>query len=141
MVQDWVHLFVRFALVGLTNVTLDFTVYLSLTRLFTWWQVHFLLANAVAFAVANTNSFLWNRHWTFSAREGSARRQYINFLITSLVYLGVIQGGMWSLVKVVGWPDIQAKLVVVAVAAAGYFIFLKLVVFRAPRHTPDLKLN
>ena len=41
--------------------------------------LHHLLAATAAFAVAVTNNFWWNRHWTFGAREGHAGFQAARF--------------------------------------------------------------
>lgn len=134
--MDWLRSFIRFAVVGVLNVIVDFLVYWSLTRNFNWWQEHFLIANAAAFLVANINSFLWNRQWTFKASQVSMFKQYGYFFVTSAVYLLILQTGLWSLVKFAHWPDLLAKLVTVAIAASGYFSFLKLVIFK-PNHTPS----
>ena len=45
-------------------------------------------AAALAFCVAVTNNFLWNRHWTFQATDGHAGFQAARFLTVSLLALG-----------------------------------------------------
>ncbi len=127
---EWLGTFIKFATIGVSNVLIDLVVYWSLTRGFAWWQEHFLLANVVAFIVANFNSFCWNRRWTFGVQATSAVPQYLRFFSASLVYLFVLQLSLWLLVKLANWPDLLAKLVTVGVVATNYFIFLKLIIFK-----------
>ena len=42
----------------------------STRRSCTLLDVHYILAAVLAFCVAVTNNFLWNRHWTFEATDG-----------------------------------------------------------------------
>lgn len=106
-------------------------MYVVLTRSFVVWREHYLLANAVAFLVANGNSFFWNRLWTFNGTQGSAWRQYGAFLGVSVVYLGFIQLGLWFTVSELGLYDLVAKVIVIGLAMLVYFTVLKRWVFRA----------
>jgi len=54
--------FMRFGLVGVINTAVDFGVFVLLYRV---GGLDPLLANAIAFLVAVTNSYLLNHHWTF----------------------------------------------------------------------------
>jgi len=121
--------FSRFLAVGSLNALVDFLVYLSLTRGFMVWQRHYLWANAVAFLLANFNSFMWNRWWTFRARHGHPLRQYLEFLGVSIIYLGFIQAGLWLLVSQGGVFDLIAKVIVIGFGMALYFLVLRRVVF------------
>lgn len=77
---------VKFCLVGATSTVIDKgTLWLMIYRLTRtpWW-----ISATVSFCLAVTNSFVWNRHWTFRARgHASLRAQYTMFLITNLVGL------------------------------------------------------
>jgi putative flippase GtrA len=46
-----------------------------------------VLAFVLAAAVASTNNFFWNRHWTFKARHDHAGRQAARFFLVSAVVL------------------------------------------------------
>jgi putative flippase GtrA len=45
------------------------------------------LAFVLAAAVASTNNFFWNRHWTFKAKHDHAGRQAVRFFLVSAVVL------------------------------------------------------
>ncbi|HAO81102.1 MAG: GtrA family protein [Parcubacteria group bacterium GW2011_GWD2_43_10] len=123
----------RFLTIGTINATVDFLVYLSLTRGFDYWAEHYLQANFFAFLIANFNSFIWNKFWTFSARQGNPFRQYLEFLSVSLVYLAFIQAGLWLLVSRWGVFDLVAKVVVIGLGMFVYFVVLRHWVFWRPR--------
>ncbi len=122
--------FVKFALVGGSGAVVDFSTYLLLTRQFPWWLQHFLLANVVAFLLANFNNYLWHRQWTFAGRAGGWWRQYVEFLSVSSIYLLFIQGAMWLMVRVYGYHDVLAKLIAVGVGVGIYFTVVRRFIFR-----------
>ena len=124
----WLKEFGKFGLVGVSNTVVDFAVYLGLTRSTAYFHEHFLQANLLAFLIANLNSFLLNRRFTFS-KSGAGATRYPMFLTVSAVYLGVIQLGMWSLVSYAGLYDMVAKVLVVGCATVVYFVVLRTWVF------------
>lgn len=121
--------FSRFLTVGVGNALVDFIVYIFLTRSFIYWQEHYLLANFLAFLIANFNSFYWNRRWTFKVKHGKIWRQYFEFLSTSLVYIGFIQLGLWWLVSHLGVYDLLAKIIIIGLGMILYFRVLKKLIF------------
>lgn len=135
--RTWLGEWWRFLIIGCLNAAVDFLVYLSLTRGFGWWEQHYLWANALAFWLANINSFVWNRLWTFNAYESRWFKQYAAFLSTSLIYLAFIQLGLWLLVSYLGWFDLLAKVVVIGLGMILYFIVLKKLVFWPPKQSKD----
>lgn len=78
---------VKFSLVGATSTLLDKgTLYLLVDRIapnVPWW-----ISASMSFWLGVTNSFLWNRHWTFRARDhASALAQFWRFLATNVIGL------------------------------------------------------
>ncbi len=46
----------------------------------------FMIYKAISFLVANVNSFLWNKHWTFSGHSTEkSGEQFIQFIVVSIV--------------------------------------------------------
>ncbi len=62
--HNWVQL-VKFCAVGGSGYVINLAVF---TLAFEVGELHHLVAATAAFAVAVTNNFWWNRHWTFGAR-------------------------------------------------------------------------
>jgi putative flippase GtrA len=81
---NWVQL-VKFATVGASGYVVNLAVYTTLVHAL---DVHYILAAVLAFCVAVTNNFLWNRHWTFRAADGHMGFQAARFLTVSLIALG-----------------------------------------------------
>ena len=75
--------FLKFAVVGLTGTVVDFGI-LNLLRLL--FNMPLVWAQAISFACAVINNFLWNRYWTYpESRSKGASKQLIQFFIISIV--------------------------------------------------------
>ena len=81
---NWVQL-VKFSAVGASGYVVNLAVFTTLVR---GLGVHYILAAVLAFCVAVTNNFLWNRHWTFAAAEGHMGFQAARFFTVSVIALG-----------------------------------------------------
>lgn len=106
-----VRQFAKFSLVGTANTVTSFAVYLLATRIA---QMDPLVANALAFLIAVSISFLLNKHWTFRDRGRRYLSQYIQFFSVSIVGFGISETVLFVLHKLLGLHDILAYLVAVA---------------------------
>lgn len=119
--------FVKFCLVGASNVTIDFSVFLLLTGLA---RLHYLQANVGSFFVAVSWSFFANRRWTFRHAEGDARAQYLRFALTNLGGL-LIQSSLLYLLHERAGLDVRlAKLFAIFVTTFWNFFLTKFWTFR-----------
>lgn len=80
---DWLQL-LRFIGVGITGYVVNLAVF-SVVLLA---GLHYIPAAIVAFAVAWTNNFVLNRHWTFRARGDAVMEQGVRYLLVCLAALG-----------------------------------------------------
>jgi putative flippase GtrA len=62
--------FVRFLVVGVGNTAISFGVY----RLLYWAGTAYVVAAPIAFAAGAVNGYVFNRRWTFAARDSSRAR-------------------------------------------------------------------
>jgi putative flippase GtrA len=93
---------VRFLLVGVGNTVLSFVVYRLLLALGTWYAI----AAPLAFAVGAVNGYVFNRRWTFVARDSTRARvlyvvvQGTGALSTSMLVLLFVRaagtGRVWA---------------------------------------------
>ena len=124
---NWAQLF-QFGVVGAAGYVVNLTVFTLLTLT---TDVHHIVAAILAFCVAVSNNFVWNRIWTF--RETAGRRhagfQATRFFVVSLGGLGVNLAVLALLVDVLGAPDIPSQAVAVAVATPVNFVGNKLWTF------------
>src|SRR2546423_11572631 len=77
--HNWLQL-ARFCAVGLSGYAVNLAVFSVGVQVL---SVHHLIAATMAFGVAVTNNFWWNRHWTFKARGGHAGFQAARFFAVS----------------------------------------------------------
>lgn len=132
--------FIRFAIVGFSNTFLDFLVYIGLTRLVSFFSHYYLIANLISFSLAATNSFFWNRNWTFKYREKDIGRQYLKFFIVSIIGLLINEGCLYLLVANFHLYDLLAKLFAIGVSLSWNFFINRFWTFRVIK-LPDVYLG
>ena len=113
--------FIRYCIVGAVNTVFDFGLYTFLTRGFGFWREHYLLANAVTFVVVVTWSFFWNKYWTFKNRDVQHGKQYLRFVIVTLVGLGIAEGVLFIGVHFLSIYDIVSKVIAAPLVVAWNF--------------------
>ena len=106
--SDWGQL-VRFCLVGGSGYVVNLAVFSVVLEA----GVHYILAGAIAFCVAWTSNFVWNKWWTFRRHELSAVAQGTRYLLVSLLGLGLGLLVLHFLV-VAGVREIAAQAIAIA---------------------------
>ncbi|MBI2609571.1 GtrA family protein [Candidatus Giovannonibacteria bacterium] len=98
----------------------------------------FSLFSALSFIIANINSYLWNKFWTFSMQSNVEAGEYVKFLIVSAVSLALTVGVASFIVNVVRpqfgiepklWANIGAAFGSIVALLANFFGY-KFFVFR-----------
>jgi putative flippase GtrA len=122
---NWLEL-VRFGVVGASGYAVNLATFAALVHVA---GAHYRLAAVAAFVVALTNNFVWNRHWTFRARDGHAGFQAARFLVVSvgafLFNLAVLE----ALVAGLELPEVPAQAIAIACATPLNFLGNKLWTF------------
>jgi len=116
--HNWIQL-LKFCAVGASGYAVNLAVFFVCVELL---GLHYLLAATVAFVVAVTNNFWWNRHWTFRAKGGSARFQAPRFFTVSIVAFLFAALVLELLVGVAGMPEVAAQAIAIAAATPLNFI-------------------
>lgn len=76
--------FLRFCVVGTSNAIIDFGVLNLLLWLYPTTDVWKTLGyNSVAVLMASTNSFFWNKYWTFQQRHPITFQEVYRFIVVS----------------------------------------------------------
>ena len=139
----------KFGVTGVLNVLVDLGVLSLLTYFFRNYYgidsetavISFLtfysFYKAVSFIVANINSYLWNKHWTFN-KEGGKSTEFIQFFIVSVVgfAINVLVASLVfkAIASAVGLSTDQAGLIGPAMGSiiglAWNFIGYKFIVFK-----------
>jgi dolichol-phosphate mannosyltransferase len=123
---NWLQL-IRFAAVGASGYVVNLAVYALL-----WGEAGFdyRVAATGAFLVALTNNFIWNRAWTFRARDGHAGFQAARFCVVSLAAFGFGLCVLHVLVEQFGVGELAAQAVAIVCATPLNFVGNKLWSFR-----------
>ena len=76
------------------NTSIDF----GILNLLMWWTDIYrgkwiILLNIISFSIAVINSYLWNKHWTFRAKEadepGEVAKEFSQFMMVTLIGLAI----------------------------------------------------
>lgn len=87
------HQIIIFAEVGILNTMIDFGILnllIWLTGITGGWNLAPL--NAISFLFATTNSYFWNKFWTFKTKKEASGKEFSQFLIISVIGMGVNTG-------------------------------------------------
>lgn len=84
------HRPLRFAIVGISNTVLDFT----LMNLLSLAGLNLIIANTISTGIAMIYSFLMNKKWTFRNAGQDYLRQVILFFVFTAIGIWVIQNGL-----------------------------------------------
>jgi dolichol-phosphate mannosyltransferase len=123
--HNWWQL-ARFMAVGASGYAVNLATFAVSVHLI---GLDYRLAAIVAFCVAVTNNFWWNRHWTFDASGGHAGEQAARFLVVSVAAFVVNLLLLELLVSGVGLAEVLAQAIAVAAATPCNFLGNKLWTF------------
>jgi len=123
---NWMQL-LRFGLVGASGYVINLIVF-DLAHLA---GVHHIAAAILAFTVAVSSNFYWNRHWTFGASDGHAGFQAARFFTVSAAGLVINLAVLELLISSAGLSDLPAQAIAVAIAMPFNFVGNKLWTFVA----------
>ena len=143
MSSKLIRQFSKFVVIGFMNTAIDFAV-LNLLM----WQTGIykgqwiILLNAIAVAVAVINSYIWNKLWTFRAKEadepGEVAKEFSQFIMVTLVGVAINSSIVFGVTTFIPpffglSPELWANLA--KAAATGFsliwnFIGYKFIVFK-----------
>jgi len=92
--------------------------------------IDFRVAAVIAFLISVTHNFIWNRHWTFEARDGHAGFQAVRFFTVSVLAFLVTFGVLNLLVSVAHMPKVPANALAVIAGVPLSFLGQKLWSFK-----------
>jgi len=116
--HNWVQL-IKFCAVGASGYAVNLGVFALCVEAL---GMHHLIGATIAFVVAVTNNFWWNRHWTFQVRSGHAGFQAARFFAVSISAFLFALSVLELLVSVVGMPDVPAQAASIALATPLNFV-------------------
>jgi putative flippase GtrA len=122
--HNWLEL-ARFCVVGGSGYVINVGLFTL-----TYHDLPYRIAFTIAFVIAATNNFVWNRVWTFKIEHGVPHVQYARFLTVSLLALGIDLASISLLVEEVGTRKPVAAAISIVIATPISFLGNKLWSFR-----------
>jgi putative flippase GtrA len=121
---------ISFALVGLVNSVVDFSVF-SFGYYYLAWPI--VAANGMAWVIAVTGSYILNSTITFANESGRklSPKSYFSFALSQVAGFIANTGTVWCLVELLHSPAWAAKVAAIAVSFGVNFSLSHFVVFRA----------
>lgn len=120
--------FIKFGIVGFTGLFVDFgTTYICKE----WLKIQKYIANSIGFTVAASSNYLLNRIWTFKSQDPNIALEYTEFLVISLIGLGINNLILWLILKRFKINFYLAKLFAIGVVTVWNFLANYFITFAA----------
>jgi len=118
--------FIKFVAVGFTGLAVDFAL--------TWLlkekvKINKFVANGIGFMTAASTNYILNRIWTFESENPDIKGEYFDFILVSIVGLGINSLVLWLLIKKFKMNFYLAKLFAIIVTTIWNFIANLLITF------------
>jgi len=84
--------FIKFGIVGFSGVFIDFGITYACKE---WLKIQKYIANSIGFTVAASSNYFFNRTWTFRSKDPDIAIEYTEFIVISLVGLGIANLIVW----------------------------------------------
>ncbi len=114
----------KFGIVGFIAFFIDYGLMVLLTELF---SVDYLLSATISFTVSVIFNYLASMRYVFSHKEGmSRRREFIIFIVLSIIGLGINDALMWLGTDFIGIDYRITKIGATAVVMVWNFVTRKI---------------
>jgi putative flippase GtrA len=120
------HQLSRFFVLGCASAIIDVG---SLVILVEWVHLHYLLATAISFLLANTFNYIISRKWVFCAGKYSPAYEYTSFLAASGIGLSIHQVVMLILVDHGRLDYRLSNVICIAIVTSWSFLSRKYLIF------------
>lgn len=116
--------FMKFGVVGAIAFVIDYGLLALLTELF---GVNYLISATVSFTVSVAFNYAASMRYVFTHKEGmSRRREFVIFVVLSVVGLLINNACMWAGVELLGVHYLLTKIVATAVVMVWNFVTRKI---------------
>lgn len=76
--------FIKFLITGVINTTITLGI---IFLMYNFFGIHYVLSNAIGYALGFINSFLMNKFWTFKSKGGLIKQFFVFLKVFLVCYL------------------------------------------------------
>ena len=122
--QKLIAQFMKFGVVGIIAFFIDYGLLAFCTEVL---HINYLVSATIGFSVSVVFNYFASMRYVFTHKEGmSKRREFIIFVVLSVIGLGINNGCMWLGVEVVGWHYLIVKIGATAIVMVWNFVTRKI---------------
>ncbi|WP_033126824.1 MULTISPECIES: GtrA family protein [Eubacteriales] len=115
---------IKFGLVGFLCFFIDYGIMVFLTEIV---NINYLISSGISFTVSVIVNYILSLTFVFDTKEGNKIKEFVIFIILSVIGLGINQVLMWFCVDVLGIFYMISKIGATAVVMVYNFITRKLI--------------
>ena len=116
--------FMKFGVVGAIAFVIDYGLLALLTEVFGVW---YLLSATISFTVSVIFNYVASMRYVFTHKEDlSRRREFVIFVVLSVIGLIINNACMWAGVELFGWHYLIVKIVATAIVMVWNFVTRKI---------------
>ena len=113
----------RFGVIGVLAFAIDYGFLYAFTE---WLGIHYLISSVLSFSISVIFNYIASVLWVFDVKqETSKTRNFILFIVFSVIGLGINQLVMWLGVELLGLHYMLVKIFATAVVMVWNFVTRK----------------
>lgn len=117
--QSIIRKFIKFGIVGFSGLFVDFGItYVFKEKV----KLQKYFSNALGFLAAASSNYYLNRVWTFHSEDPKVLVEYSQFMLISLIALGINTLVLWLIVSKMKWNFYFSKLLAIGVVTIWNFV-------------------